>query len=78
MVLSATSHGLGIRLGMALVYPVQQWGVATRGAHTLRLPDVLLSRSFVCNSRKKNLGILPRRKKISKTRNKMLQFAKFV
>ena len=32
MVLSATSHGLGIRLGMALVYPVQ-WGLAIRGAH---------------------------------------------
>ena len=30
--LSATSHGLGMRIGMTLVYPVQ-WSVAIRGAH---------------------------------------------
>ena len=40
-------------------------------------PEVLLCRSFVCNSRFSFLGILPRRKKFSKTRNKMLQFVKF-
>ena len=64
-------RSLGMTLGMTLVYPVQS-GVAIRGgyaahtAHIVRLPDALLCRSFVCNSRKYVVGVLPR-KKISKT-----------
>ena len=65
-------------LGMTLVYPVQ-WGVAIRGhtAHTVRLPDVLLCRAFCLQFAKLFFGVLPRRKKISKTPNKMLKFVNF-
>ena len=74
----ATSHGLGMTLEMTLVYPVQ-WGVAIRRTRLTPCasPFILLGRYFSCHSRNYYLGILPRRKKFSKTRNKMMQVVNF-
>ena len=52
-------------------------GDTADAAHTMCLPDVLLCRFFFCDSRNYCLGILPRRQKFSKTRNKMLQLVNF-
>ena len=73
MVLSATSHGLGIRLGMALVYPVQ-WGVAIRGAHgSYRVPGRCSALSgFLSPIREIIFQYFAEEEKISETRrNKM-------
>ena len=54
-----------------------EWRYAAHAARTVRLPDVLLCRAFVCNSRIYFVGIQPRMKKFGKVRHKMLQFVKF-
>ena len=63
---------------MALVYPIQ-WEVAIRGAHgSYRAPARCSALSGFCLQFANDFfGILPRRKKISKTRHEMLQFVNF-
>ena len=90
--LSATSHGLGMPLGMTPFYPVQ-WGAAIRRTRltTCACTDVLRFRFFFpLRFAKWFLEALPRRERIknkqkhdikcckAKTRHKMLQFMQFV
>ena len=64
---------------MNLVYPVQR-GVAIRGAHgsyRVRLPDVLLCRAFVCNSRINFQYFAEQEKNQQNATYNMLKFVQF-
>ena len=78
MALYATSDAVGMTLEMTLVNPVQ-WGVAIRRTRLTPCASPMFCSViyFPAICELFSLSILPRKKKFSKTRNKMLQFLNF-